>query len=114
MQNTDLYVKREGSAYDLLFKEPSFLDDDPALKTLNSIISETGGEIRRHFTVSAVDVNTGDYIAMTDKDTPFENLAQSALASGSIQVIFPPQHLNGYVFMDGGTAYNVNLDTAVE
>lgn len=51
---------------------------------------------------------------MTDKDTPFENLAQSALASGSIQVIFPPQHLNGYVFMDGGTAYNVNLDTAVE
>jgi len=50
------------------------LDDDPALKTLNDIVSEKG-EIKRSFAVSAVDVNTGDYIAMTQKNTPFENLA---------------------------------------
>ena len=75
---------------------------------------EYKGEIARRFVVSAVDANTGDYIAMTQKDTPFENLAQSAVASGSIPVIFPPQHLNGHVFFDGGTVYNVNLSSAVQ
>jgi len=29
-------------------------------------------------------------------------------------VVFPPQKLNGYVFMDGGTVWNANLATAVE
>ena len=90
MQNEDLYYYRQGSTYEILFKEPSFLDDTPALTTLNDIYSETGGEIKRHFVVSAVDVNTGDYVPMTDKDTPFENLARSTLSSGSIQVVFPP------------------------
>jgi len=98
----------------LLFREPSLLDDDPALQTLREIVSDTGSEIRRHFTVSAVDANTGDYIAMTDKDTKFEDLAQSALSSGSIAVALPPQHLNGHIFIDGGSVWNVNLSTAVE
>ena len=52
----------------MLFKEPSFLDDDPALRTLEKIISSKGA-INRRFAVAAVDTNTGDYIAMTQKDT---------------------------------------------
>ena len=64
--------------------------------------------------MSAVDANTGDYIAMTQKDTPFENLAQSAVSSGSLPGIFPPQHLNGHVFYDGGMIYNVNLASAIQ
>ena len=70
-------------------------------------------EIARRFVVSAVDANTGDYIAMTQKDTTVDFLAQSAVASGSLPGIFPPQHLNGNIFFDGGTVYNVNIASAV-
>ena len=53
-------------------------------------LAEYKGKIARRFVVSAIDTNTGEYIAMTQKDTPFENLAQSAVASGSLPGIFPP------------------------
>ena len=36
------------------------------------------------------------------------------LSSGSIPVAFQPQHLNGHIFMDGGTVWNVNIDSAVK
>lgn len=111
MSNDQVYYKREGTVEDLLFREPSFLNDDPALATLRSIINDRS--VARSFAVSAVDVQTGDYIAMTQDDTPLENLAQSALSSSSIPVTFQPQHLNGHIFMDGGTVWNVNLDTAI-
>ena len=51
---------------------------------------------------------------MDNENTPIENLAQSALSSGSLPGIFQPQHLNGYVFMDGGTVWDVNLDSAIQ
>ena len=89
------------------------MDDDPAIAKLNEIISYKGA-INRRFVMSAVDVNTGDYIAMTQKDTVFEDLAQSAMSSGSIPVVFPPQHIKDYVFMDGGTVWNVNLSSAID
>lgn len=80
---------------------------------LNEIIAFKGS-IARRFTVGAVDINTGDFIAMDQTNTTFETLAQSALSSGSIPVVFPPQHLNGHVFMDGGTVWNINLASAVQ
>ena len=58
----------------MIFREPSFLDDDPALATLNEIIADKGS-IARMFAVSAVDANTGDYIANTHENTSFDDLA---------------------------------------
>ena len=81
----------------MLFKEPSFLDDTSAYHTLETIISAQG-EINRRFAVAAVDTNTGDYIAMTQEDTTVDTLAQSCLASASIPLTFPNQHMNGYSF----------------
>ena len=59
-------------------------------------------------------MGTGEYIAMTQENTTFDDLAQSSLSSGSIPVVFPPQHLNGHIFMDGGTVWNVNADSAIQ
>lgn len=70
--------------------------------------------IARNFAVSAVDVQTGEYIAMTHENTSFDNLAQSCMSSGSIPVIFPPQFIGEHVYMDGGTVWNMNLQSAVE
>ena len=51
---------------------------------------------------------------MTQENTVYEDLAQSSLSSGSIPVVFPPQKLKDYVFMDGGTVWNVNLNSAID
>ena len=73
MTTDQVYVQREGSFEEILFKEPSFLDDSPALTTLRGIINDR--DIARSFTVGAVDANTGDFIAMNNENTPLENLA---------------------------------------
>ena len=50
---------------------------------------------------------------MDQDNTAFEDLAQSALSSGSIPAVFPPQYLKGHIFMDGGTVWDANLTSAV-
>ena len=89
------------------------MDNSALLGTLTDVIGFKG-EIARKFAISAVDTNTGDYVAMTQKDTPIEDLPKAALASASIPVVFPPTLLNGYVFQGGGTAWTTNLYSAVE
>jgi len=74
METDQVWTVRPGSPVDLIFNEPSFLDDDPALQTLKDIVAEKGA-INRKFAVSAVDANTGDYIAMTHENTTFDDLA---------------------------------------
>lgn len=89
MRSEDVWQERDVGAYDLIFKEPSILDDSPGVVTLKALVNEKG-EIARRFTVTAVDVNTGDYIAMDNSNTAVEDLAQSAIASGSLPGVFPP------------------------
>ena len=114
MTNEQLFSLNGYNPVKWIFSEPSVLDTTKTIETLNRIYGYTGGVIQRDFTVSAVDANTGEYIAMNPTNTPFENLAQSSMSSASIPVVFPPQHLNGYVFMDGGTVWDLNLDSAVQ
>ena len=40
MTTHEVWTLRQGSARDLLFNEPSLLDDNPALATLNDIVSD--------------------------------------------------------------------------
>lgn len=97
-----------------MFEEPSLLNDSPLIPTIASIIEPyraTG--ILRPFTVAAVDVNTGEYVTFNENNTTFDDLPQSCASSGSIPVVFPPQHFKGHILMDGGTVWNVNIDSAV-
>ena len=55
--------------------------------TLEDIVDDEG-VIARRFAVTAVDVNTGDYVVMDQTNTPVEDLARSAIASGSLPGIF--------------------------
>jgi predicted acylesterase/phospholipase RssA len=43
----------------------------------------------------------------------YSEFAQAALSSSSIPGFFPPQHFKSHVLMDGGTVWNVNIDSAV-
>ena len=66
------------------------IDDSVGLETMRSLVSSRGS-IERRFAVTAVDVNTGDTIAMTQENTTIDDLAQSCVSSGSLPGIFPPQ-----------------------
>lgn len=84
------------------------------MPTIASIIEpyrSTG--ILRAFTVATVDANSGDYVTFTEKNTTFDELPQSCASSGSIPVAFAPQHFKGIMGMDGGTVWDVNIDSAV-
>ena len=72
---------------------------------------ETG--ILRNFTVAACDANTGDYMTFDQTNTNFDELPQVCTSSGSIPVAFAPQHYKNMVLMDGGTVWNLNVDSAI-
>jgi predicted acylesterase/phospholipase RssA len=65
-------------------------------------------------TISAADVETGDFVEFTQDNTNFYDMAQAALSSSSIPILFPPQDFKGHLLMDGGTIWDVNISSAVK
>lgn len=64
--------------------------------------------------MGSVDANTGEYIALDQHLVEnLDNLPTCALGSGSIPVVFPPQDFKGMKLIDGGSAWNVNIDSAI-
>lgn len=63
--------------------------------------------------VSAVDVNTGQYVTF-DETIPFADVPMSIVSSSSIPFLFPPATFRGHLLMDGGTVWNTNMVSAVE
>lgn len=91
------------------------------LKYLQAVWDELGGVIKRKIVVSCVDASTGAvHIFNETSSDPIKGVMSSA----SIPFVFPHQvwapftHDNptskDLVCIDGGTAYNVNLVSAVE
>jgi predicted acylesterase/phospholipase RssA len=70
-------------------------------------------EFKRRVSVSAVDVNTGEFTEFNQKDTTYYDFGQASLGSGSIPGIFPPMAFKGHLLMDGGTVWNINVDSAL-
>jgi predicted acylesterase/phospholipase RssA len=65
--------------------------------------------------LASVDVNTGDYFLMNNTNLDFyTDLSHAAMSSGSIPAVFPPQNFKGRILMDGGTVWNVNIDSAIK
>jgi len=65
--------------------------------------------------MSSTNVDTGEYVQFTDKNITLDEVAQAAVASSSIPVVFPPYVWEGKgVFMDGMTAYNTNAQSAID
>ena len=102
----------EGLAKSVL-NEPGILDDSPALSFLQKTL-EPFGAMKRRFTLAAVNVDTGDYETFDQNNITFEELHQAALSSGSIPGVFPPQHFHDMYLMDGGTVWDVNVDSGIQ
>ena len=70
-------------------------------------------EFGRRATVSALDIGSGEFVEFNQTNTNYYDFAQAGLSSGSIPVVFPPQHFENHVLNDGGTVWNVNIDSAL-
>ena len=63
--------------------------------------------------MAAVDANTGEFVTFDQTNTSFDDIPESCGSSGSIPVFFIPQKFKGHILMDGGTVWDVNIDSAV-
>ena len=63
--------------------------------------------------ITANDANTGEYVKFTDQNIPFTDLVDAILSSSSVPFVFPPHYYNGTYFIDGGSTWNINLDSAI-
>lgn len=71
-------------------------------------------EFARRLTISAADVNTGEFVEFTQDNTSFFDMALAALSSSSVPIIWPPQDFKGHLLMDGGTIWDVNIASAIK
>ena len=98
------------------------LDDSPGFAFVKGVLSPYDS-FARHVSLSAVDIETGDIYNMVDAPMKnmtnrilmnFEDLNKYAIASGSVPAAFTPTIIDGHMFVDGMTAYNLNAQEAID
>jgi len=71
-------------------------------------------DFQKMVTLTSTEVNTGTYTEFDQTNIAFNDLPEAAFSSASIPFIFPQHIWKGKgVFMDGGTVYNINLESAI-
>ena len=107
LKTSDIYDHMPGGVVVALFEMRSLYDTTPAISTFGRIFGPNG--YKKHLALSAVDVNTGEKVYMTDEHIPFDELPHAVLGSASVPIAFPPTKWGGHLMMDGMTAYNTDV-----
>lgn len=92
----------------------SCMDDSPALEWLTDKVAVFPEGIKRDFTMSAVNINTGEFESFTQDDLTIEDIPAAALSSSSVPGWFQPREFKGMLLVDGMTAYNTNATGGVQ
>lgn len=112
IKNTDIWNVWDNEIEHALF-ENGVLNDTAGRETIGRIVS-ANSTYGKDFTVCATDVENGEYVCFNNDNTPYSDLHIAAISSGSVPGIFQPQVFQGRTLMDGGTVWNVNIDSAIE
>ena len=92
-----------------LFVYHSVIDNTPLLNFLTDQLNQFDS-IKRRFTLSAIDVENGEYVHFDQTNIDVTEVPKAAVASASIPLVFPPFNWEGRgIYMDGMAAYNVDL-----
>ena len=59
-------------------------------------------------------MESGDYFKFDEVNTDVSELHQAAVSSASIPVLFIPNYYKERYFIDGGTVWGINVDSAIE
>ena len=112
IQTSDIYKERPLGMLAGL-DHVSIYDTSPGMAYLKEHLAPQS-EYKRKLTLSAVDIENGSIVNMTDENTPVDQLYLSVLASASVPGAFPPTLVNGRLLIDGMTAYNTNIQVAID
>ena len=78
---------------------------------MTNFYNEFGGYWHRKIAVSAVDIESGNYVVYNETNP---EPIKAIISSASIPFVFPNQKWSdGSVVMDGGAVWNLNLVSAV-
>ena len=91
-----------------LFNAESVYDTSPGIETYKRLFKEFDG-YKRRFTLSAVDVNTGEKVTMNEHEVPYDDLPIAVLGSASVPGFFPATRFKEHLLIDGMTAYNTDV-----
>jgi predicted patatin/cPLA2 family phospholipase len=90
----------------------SLYDTSPLIKLLEGSVSrEMMLSAGKKLTVSAVDLASGDPMSFTQIHP---DIVKAVAASSAMPVYFPPQSINGNMYVDGGVSDMSNLETAID
>lgn len=89
------------------------VDNSPLLNFMQHVMARFD-DFQKMVTLTSTEVNTGTYTEFNQTNLAFNDLPEAAFSSASIPFIFPQHIWKGKgVFMDGGTVYNINLESAI-
>lgn len=100
-----------GKTAGLTYKQGA-VNNEYLLAFLRNVLSKFT-EYGRRVTLGSVNVNSGVYTEFNQDNLLFSELADAAVSSASIPLVFPPHVWDKGVFMDGGTVYNIDPEGAV-
>ena len=113
MRTEDIWVERsDGNIVNWLMDYPSLYDTTPAFETIKRITSPFG-DFKRKISVTANDINTGELQTFNQDNISFEELPYATFGSASIPLMWPPTHFRDYQLIDGGSVFNINLESAI-
>ena len=113
--NDEIWLNWPEGPAKALFNKGGILDNSPATGFIKKTMDGSGStEFKRTFTVAAANVETGEYTPFNNDNITFEEMPTAAMSSGSIPTVFAPQHFHGKYLMDGGTIWDVNVQSAIE
>ena len=113
LKQSDLIREWDGGLVEGLFFQAGIMDNTPGYE-FGQQIYQHYTETKRRYVITANDANTGAYTKFTDQNIPFTDLVDAIIASSSVPFVFPPHHYNGTYFIDGGSTWNINLDSAIQ
>ena len=111
---THVWKHHPGGVAQGLVLEEGVLDSSPIydkMKEVQQEFAESG--FQRKLAVSAVEVETGEYVQFTSDDVSYNDYTKALLSSASLPFLFPPTRWERGVFMDGGVVRETNLDAAI-
>ena len=113
--NSDVWVEWPLGLVDGAVMKPGLLNDGPLFNVLREQLAAFPEGYKRRVTLAAVNVETGEYTTFDQTNTNFFDLPHAAVSSSSIPFVFPPHVWPGRgTFMDGGTVWNINIDSAIQ
>lgn len=115
LKTSDVWQNWTLSIAEGLTMKAGLLDNSPLLAYMQGLVKDNFTKYGRRVSIGSANVNTGEFHVFDQKNTALEDLARASFASASIPTVFPPYNWEGIgLFMDGGTIYNVNIQSAIE